>query len=176
MRLLHWLNQVLDRVCVVLGAFIGSQIPEFMQQYTQRLAGHVDELKGLLSGLHQAAARSGKTLDQYIHKFITNADPDFASQGEFMQGMVNRWQELHQALQHIMESSFWMKPYVFLKELNYPIAQSAFEAFQPGLNLTIEGMCYAGVGIIMGYAVYHCVSKCLAIGYGRAVSLFKQAV
>ncbi len=30
------------------GAAAGSQAPEFIQQYTQRLGGHVDELRGLV--------------------------------------------------------------------------------------------------------------------------------
>jgi hypothetical protein len=65
----------------VIGAFVASQIPEFIQQYTQRLAGHVNELYRLLNQMRQVASYSNKTLDQYIQKFITSSDPDFARQG-----------------------------------------------------------------------------------------------
>lgn len=176
MKLLHFIGTLLDRVFVVLGAFVGSQIPEFMQQYQQRLAGHVDELNHLLSQLRQTAAYSGKSLEQYIQKFTLNSDPDFARQGEFMQGVVNRWQELHQALYHLSESSLWSRPYVFVKELQVDIAHSTLASFQPGMSLTIEGLCYTGIGILIGFTLYQILAKSLTLGGKRAVAIFKQSV
>ena len=43
-------------------AFAGSQIPQFMQQYSQRLAGHVAELQQLIDQLRSVAAHSNKSL------------------------------------------------------------------------------------------------------------------
>ncbi len=171
MKIFHFAENLLDRLCVVLGAFVGSQIPEFMQQYTQRLAGHVDELNHLLDQLRQVATYSNKTLEQYIEKFISNADLDFSRQGEFMQGVVNRWQELHQALNHLMQSSIWSRPYIFIKDLQYDIAQSTLTSFQPGINLSAEGLCYTGAGILISLALYHTLTKCLAIGYSRTLGI-----
>ncbi|CUI16805.1 conserved hypothetical protein [Candidatus Protochlamydia naegleriophila] len=176
MKCWQLMDRILDRLFVVMGAFIGSQIPEFMQQYTQRLAGHVSELNHLLDGLRQVAANSGKTLEEYIHKFVINGDPDFVRQGEFMQGMVSRWQELSQALTHLTESSFLGRPFVFFTELNYPIAKAAFAAYQPGLNLTLEGLSYTGIGILTGYFFYQLLSKIVAIGCRRAVSFIRPGV
>ena len=176
MKLIPSLGSLLDRVCVVAGAFVGSQIPEFMQQYVQRLSGHVNELHRLLSQMRQVASYSNKTLEQYIHKFISSPDPDFARQGEFMQGMFYRWEELNQALSHLTHASMWIRPYTFLKELQYDIAQSTLESFQPGLNLNVEGLCYAGLGILIGWAFYQVVSKCIILGCLRAVAIFKQSV
>lgn len=176
MKLLQFMGTLLDRLFVVLGAFAGSQIPPFMQQYQQRLAGHVEELNHLLNQLRQIAADSGKSLEQYIQKFVSNGDPDFVRQGEFMQGVVNRWQELHQALYHLGESSIWSRPYVFVKELHYDIAHSTFMSFQPGMSLTIEGLCYTGIGILVGLTLYQILAKCLTVGGMRAVAIFKQSV
>ncbi|WP_068469554.1 DUF2937 family protein [Candidatus Protochlamydia phocaeensis] len=174
MRFLRFLDALLDRLFVVLGAFAGSQIPEFMQQYTQRLAGHVEELRHLLDGLRQIALHSNKSLEQYIQKFSASPDPDFARQGEFMQTMLQRWEELNQALLNLVQSPMWERPYVFMRDLNYPIAKATLHAFQPGLNLTIEGLCYTGIGLLIGFGLYKALSTLFALGYTRVTSLFKQ--
>ena len=176
MKMMHFIGSLLDRLCVILGAFIGSQIPQFMQQYSQRLAGHVDELHHLLNNLRQLATHSDKTLEQYIQKFATNADPDFAHQGEFMQQLVGRWQELEHALYHLVHSSIWARPYFFLKDLQTDIAQATLLSFQPGISLNLEGLCYAGAGVLIGLAFYHLVEKCVRIGFSRAVAMVKPSI
>ncbi len=176
MGFLRVFGSLIDRLFVVAGAFIGSQVPEFMNQYTQRLSGHVAELDHLLQNLRQAAAFSNKTLEQYIQKFLTNSDPDFSHQGEFMQTMLTRWQDLSLSLQKMTESSMWSRPYVFFNYLNYDIAKSTLASYNPGLSLTIEGLCYTGMGLVIGFLIYQSLAKCLQMGSNRVVTLFKQTV
>lgn len=173
MKVIYSISSLLDRFFVVAGAFIASQIPEFIQQYMQRLSGHVNELHRLLNQTRQVASYSNKTLEQYIQKFQSSSDPDFARQGEFLEGMVERWEELNQTLIHLTHSSAWIRPYVFLKELQSDIAHSTFLSFQPGINLSMEGLCYAGVGIVLGWAFFQLLTTCLQKGCARAVAIFK---
>lgn len=176
MKIFSFINNLLDRLFVVAGAFLGSQIPQFIQQYTQRLAGNVDALQKLLTQLRNIALFSSKSLEQYIQKFRDSSDPDFISQADFMQGILMRWQDLHQTLDHLTQSSIWLRPYYFLKDLQPDVAHSTLESFQPGLSLTIEGLCYAGVGMILGWAFYQLISKSIAFGYTHALAIFKQSV
>ena len=176
MKIFSFIGNVLDRLCIVAGAFIGSQIPQFMQQYTQRLAGHVEALQKLIDQMRQIASFSNKTLEQYIEKFKESSDLDFSRQGDFMQGIVTRWQELHQALNHLTQSSIWLHPYYFLKDLQPDIAHSTLASFQPGLSLTIEGLCYAGIGMILGWIFYQTLSQLIIFGYTRAQTIFKQNI
>lgn len=175
MKLLFSLGSLVDRLCVVVGAFLGSQIPEFMHQYTQRLAGHVDELQRLLNQMRQVAFYSNKTLEEYISKFTSSSDSDFVHQGQFMQGMVSRWEELHQALFQIMHSSMWGRPYAFWKGFQSDIAHSTLASFQPGINLSLEGLCYAGIGILIGWASYQMTAKCIKFGCTRTLAIFKRS-
>ena len=41
----RFIDTSLDRVFSILGAAAFSQVPEFIQQYLQRLGGHLDEAK-----------------------------------------------------------------------------------------------------------------------------------
>lgn len=176
MKIIQLIGSLLDRLLVVLGAFAGSQIPEFMQQYTQRLGGHVHELNRLINQLHGLALQSHKTLEQYIHKFLYNSDMDFIQQGEFMNQMLIRWENLDQILYRLNHSSIWERPYVFLTTLQSDIAESTLASFQPGLNLNLEGLSYAIIGMLGGWIFYQILSKCLISGWSRGKSLFKQSL
>lgn len=153
------IGSLIDRLFVVAGAFIGSQLPSFIQQYTQRLSGHVEELSRMVNTLRQAAAQSDKTLEQYIAKFISSSDPDFSKQGEFMQSMVVRWQELSISLRQLNETTLWNKSLVFFKGWSSDIVKATFASFQPSLSLTVEGFAYTAIGFFIGYLAYRALKK-----------------
>lgn len=154
-------NYFVDRLCVVIGAFAGSQVPAFMQQYTQRLIGRVDELNLLMKNLQQLAFFSNKSLSAYIEKFLSNADPDFVQQGLFMQEIVTRWQHLNQALNHLQTATIWQRPFIFLQNIQNDIANSTFNSYQPGFSLTTESAIYALIGICIGVSAYQLLLKIL---------------
>lgn len=176
MRFFWFMGGLLDRLFVVAGAFLGSQIPAFIQQYSQRLSGHVDELNHLLKWMQESANHSGKTLEQYMVKFLHSTDPDFIQQGLFMKSVISRWKIFSTSLNHLQESSLWSKFYIFLKEMQYEVAQPTFLSFQPNLALSLEGFCYTGIGILVGYVFYHIVIKIFGFGVGRALSFVKQGI
>jgi predicted exporter len=150
-------NGIMDRIFIVAGAFFGSQIPQFMQQYTQRLAGHVEELHYLLDQIRLIA--SHRNLDQYIYKFLSSSDQDFVQQGVFMQTLFSRWQNLSSALQALNESSLFTKPFVWMKHFDYDMAWATLKSYQPGFSLTLEGIYYTFLGILFGFLLYQLISK-----------------
>lgn len=159
-----------DRISVVLGAFIGSQIPQFMQLYTQRLAGYVDALQTLLNQLQQMASLSHKTFEQFVLKFKESGDLDFAKQAEFMQYIFNRHNALQQTVDHLTNGSIWLRPYYLLRDFQTDIARSTLDAFDFGFNFTLEGLCYALSGMFLGWFAYHGLLKCCRVCLGRIVN------
>lgn len=166
---------VFERLLIVVGAFLGSQIPMFMHQYKQRLEGHAEELQHLLENMRLIASYSNKTLPEYITKFLDNPDPDFSKQGEFLQMMMQRWQNLSEALLHLRESPIWEQPYFFIKYFNKNIAEATLNSFQPGLSLTLEGLCYTGLGILVAYISYQTLVKILKKMTRRTQAAFKRS-
>lgn len=67
-------DYVLVRASAALGAAIGSQLPEFAQQYLQRLGGHLGEAARQLKEHTKVAKESGITLTEMIGNF---APPSF---------------------------------------------------------------------------------------------------
>ncbi len=75
-------ERILDRVLCAVGAIGFSQFPEFIQQYLQRLEGHLDEARLAVDRFKDAAAQSGMTLDQLIAGASQNPDPSIGKLGE----------------------------------------------------------------------------------------------
>lgn len=149
-----WLLEITDRIFVVGGALLFSQLPLYMQQYEQRLAGHIDELRYQLDAIRKLALQSGKTLDQYIDKFISNADADFSSHGTFIHAMQLRFVKLSDALSQLNEASVFRKPFAFFRHFDLSMGKASLYDFKPGLLLTVEGICYAVLGMAAGYALF----------------------
>jgi hypothetical protein len=110
--LLGAVEGLLDRALCVIGAVIFSQVPEFMQQYLQRLGGHLDEARRQLQQFQQAAAQSGLTLDRLIGQTSANADPAVARLGGVMTAAVARVDALQTAQSAIQHASLWNRPFV----------------------------------------------------------------
>lgn len=150
-KFIGWL---FDRLSVVAGAWIGSQIPQFFQQYIQRLGGHIDELSYLKSQLNLYAGRSHKNLAQYTQKFLSEPDADFHLQGQFIQDIISRLDRLSNSLHSLLNSTDWNRLYRFFSEMDTETAKATLRSFQPGFSMSLEGVVYTGLGIILGYALY----------------------
>ena len=161
---------LLDRALCVIGTVLFSQIPEFMQQYLQRLGGHLDEARRQLEQFHQAAAQSGLTLERLINQTATNPDPAVAKLGGVMTESIMRVDTLTAAQAALQQASLWSRPFVFVQHIDTSIARSTWAIFQPAVPTTIEGLVYALLGMLTLLAVYH-----LGIKYPVRQSLARRA-
>lgn len=159
MSVLRILNGFMDRIFVVSGAFLGSQFPTLMQQYSSRLSGHINELQYQIGAWRKMAALSNKTLSEYLYKFSSNSDSDFVRHGEHMQTMIARFNDLSHSQQAFNESTIWSRPFIFIANLNGEIFQSTLHSFTPQMTLTLEGAYYTVLGLIFGYIVYQLLIK-----------------
>lgn len=157
------LEHMMDRLAAVLGAFLFSQFPMFLQQYLQRLAGHRDELKHTLKMIEQASLSSGKTVQEYIAKFLVNPDPDILQQGQWLEQLFARSRHLDSAYGAIEHAPFYLKPWEFLIHFQPEIAKSTFHSFQPGFTTTWEGISYALIGCLFGIFAYRFLMSCFGM-------------
>lgn len=172
--MLNWIGGLLDRGCAVAGALLFSQLPLFMQQYTQQLSGHVAELNLQVSAIQQAATHSGKTLEQFIQKFVESADPDFFRQGEIMLAMVNRWHNFSDAYKALYESSIFTKPLEFLYHFDFEIASNTWSHYTFGIPFNLEGLIFALIGIAFGYVIFSMIRKIFSSVWLLLTSPFKR--
>jgi hypothetical protein len=148
-------ERLLDRVLCVTGAVLFSQFPEFMQQYLQRLEGHLDEARLVLSRFKDAATQSGMSLDQLVAGASQNPDPSMGKLGGVIRQAIARVDTLQGADTALRQASTWTRPFVFLEHVDGGIARATLAIYRPAVPTTIEGLAYAGLGIVLIMTLYH---------------------
>src|SRR5947209_4121651 len=83
----------LRRIAALIGLFFGivaSQVPEYAQQYRQRLGGAIDELNALIAGYDANATQSGKTREDAISGMQKSEDRFAQVSGDQMRDTIAR--------------------------------------------------------------------------------------
>jgi hypothetical protein len=148
-------ERLVDRILCVAGAVLFSQLPEFMQQYLQRLEGHLDEARLVLSRFRDAAAQSGMSLDQLVAGSSQNPDPSMGRLGAVVGQAIARVDALSAADTALRQASAWTRPFVFLAHMDGGIARATLSIYRPAVPTTAEGLTYAGFGVVCALALYH---------------------
>ncbi|MBP7583726.1 MAG: DUF2937 family protein [Spirochaetes bacterium] len=167
-KLLAPVDGLADRICAVTGALLFIQVPVFITHYMQRLGGHVDELTRVVNQYRASAADNGKSLEEYVRRFLSSSEGDFVSAGKNMQFNIDRLADITQALEHLTTSGPAGKFFYFIKDIDIDIARATMRNFTPGLNISLEGAVYALCGLLFGMLVYFAVKKLAAL-LGRKV-------
>jgi hypothetical protein len=126
----------------VAGAAVGSQFPAFVQQYLQRLGGYRD---GLWQSLEEMA-RAGTPFDNPARIAIEQ-----------------RFLGVDQALNELTLNTGFARLVTFLENVDREVARATANAFQPGIQLSPEGLAFAGIGLVLGVTVFH-----LIVGTGKS--------
>ncbi len=146
---------LIDRLLCVVGAVLFSQLPEFIQQYVQRLGGHLDEARRQLDQFREVAAKSGLTLDELAARSQANAEATVARLGQLIHDTAARVDALAAADAAIRDASILTRPFVFFRHADLSIARATWTIFRPAVPTTVEGMLYAAMGVLMILAFYH---------------------
>ena len=150
-------DSIMDRVLCVIGALAFSQAPEFMQQYLQRLGGHLDEARRQLEQFRNVAQQSGLTLDRLIAQTAANHDAAVAKLGGVMSESVTRVEALESAQHAIQHASLWTRPFVFLRHVDADIAEATWSIYKPAMPTTVEGLIYAALGLFLLLGLYQAI-------------------
>jgi hypothetical protein len=155
---------VIDRVLCVVGAVLLSQGPEFMQQYLQRLGGHLNESQRQLVSFHDAARQAGLPFEQFVAQTKANTDAGVSQLGKVMERTTERTASLQAAHDSLLAASPWSRPFVFVRHLDYEIGRATWSVYKPAVPVTLEGLIYALGGMLIFLLFYHLgVKKVLAL-------------
>jgi hypothetical protein len=137
---------------VLLGASL-SQFPEFSQQYAQRLGGAVDELTLMTENFDAAAAREGVTREQAFALYDNSTDTFLNEQGQDMRLVFARQARLSAHLEALEQANAFEELLSFAQYYDPQIASRAWQAFQPAVPITPEGLMFGGAGLLGGYGL-----------------------
>jgi hypothetical protein len=146
---------LVDRLLCVIGAASFTQVPEFIQQYLQRLGGHLEEARRQVEGFTKIASMSQLTPRELIERTAQNPDEAVARLSLVMREALERVEHLAAAEAAIRSASMWSRPFVFLAHLDPEIASATWAIYRPAMPTTVEGLVYAGFGILVIWALYY---------------------
>lgn len=161
-------ENLLDRLLCVAGAVAFSQFPEFIQQYLQRLGGHLDEARRQVEEFTRTAAQSRLSLPEFIARTHRNSDEAVAKLGDVMQHAVDRVDQLSFANAAIHNASIWERPFVFLRHVDTEIASATWSIYKPAVPTTTEGLIYAVIGVVCTLCLYYGAIKYPTLAVLRA--------
>jgi hypothetical protein len=148
----------LRRIAALIGLFFGivtSQLPEYAQQYRQRLGGAIDELNTLIARFEAEAGQSGMNQEQGITHLQQSDDRFVQQRGDQMHDTIMRRDRLEKQAQDFAKAGPVGRVLVLAEEFDPQIAARAYQAYEPAVPTTSEGLIAGIVGFIFGGGLLH---------------------
>ena len=149
---------LLRRLALAVGlacGLIGTQAPEFAQQYRQRLAGAVDELSRVVATFDAEARAKDLTPDQAIQRLEANGDPLAKERGRDMADDKARLAHLQKALAAYTSGGPVRRLFATLETFDAATARRAWGDFQPAVPTTFESLVVGVIAWVFGWAATH---------------------
>ena len=142
----------------VLAGLIGSQAPEFAQQYRQRLGGALEELNRMIAEFDAEVRAENLTPAEGLGRLEANADPLARERGEDMAKAIDRAKRLGEQLHALTSGGPLTRLYVVARDFDPEIAKSALDAYEPAAPLSLGALAAAGLAAFWGWAATHLIA------------------
>jgi hypothetical protein len=150
-----------SRLALFFGAIVGltaSQIPEYAQQYRQRLGGAIDELQQIVAEFDADSARIGLSEREGIARLTGNSDEFVRARGLQMNEITQRLQRLSSAKAAMAQAGSLGRLVALATDFDPLIARRAYASYEPAVPVTSEGFILGGVGLVSGYALFQALA------------------
>lgn len=140
-------------IAMAIGLMTGiatSQLPEYAQQYRQRLGGAIDELQTVVSRFESDARANNLTRDEAVQRLRGDPSDLTRRQGEAAQASIARLNDLSRQRQAMAEAGSFGR-IATLAQADPAIATAAWRDFEPAVPTTAEGVAIGGAGFLSGY-------------------------
>ncbi|WP_439574980.1 DUF2937 family protein [Phreatobacter sp.] len=144
------LRRIVFFLALVIG-LVGSQVPEFAQQYRQRLGGHIDELNRMLADFDAETARLSLSREAGIDRLAGNPDSLARQRGEQVRADAERAARLQDQLRAYEQAGPFWRLATFARRYEPEIARRAADQFEPAVPVTAEGLAAAFGGFLLGW-------------------------
>ncbi len=139
----------------LMAGLIGSQGPEFAQQYRQRAGGALDELRRIVAGFDAEAAGEGLTPPEGVKRLEAESDPLARRRGEDMERTIERANRLEAQLAALASAGPLKRLYVMIEDFDPGIARNTLDNYEPAAPLTFEALVAAVVAALFGWTATH---------------------
>lgn len=139
--MLALINNIIDRCFFTVTFILGVQLPEFIQQYQQRLAGHLTEAKMQLAQFEVIAQQHfDGSLVTMISRYKDNSEASIINTGELIERLSARVEYLNSHLAQVMGSDYLQSVYLFILHVDKQIAAGTMEHFAMAIPLELSAI------------------------------------
>lgn len=160
-------KRLLSMAGAVLAAVAVSQVPEYTQQYAQRLGGAIDELTAIIERFDEDASASGLSRQEGLERYLASSDEFIADRGQSMQVIFDRHQLLVSQREALHNSSPIDRVSAMARYFDNDVGAAALEEFKPAVPVNTEGLTFAAVGLGLGYALVWSAWSLAALPFRR---------
>ncbi len=136
----------------VLAGLIGSQGPEFAQQYRQRLGGALEELNRIVAEFDAEARGENLTRAEALGRLERNDDPLARERGEDMRKAIDRDRRLSEQIEAMNSAGPLMRLYLVATNFDPRIARSTLDNYEPAEPLSFGALAAGGLAALWGWA------------------------
>lgn len=133
----------------VAGLAVFSQAPEFAQQYYQRLAGAVEELRIVVNDFDKEAQGQAMSREQALASLTGSKDGFAIARSKSMNKTISRFNSLDLQFQGMTNATPLLRPVEILKYPDSTILKGVWSIFKPAAPLSSSGLIYGGVGALV---------------------------
>lgn len=135
------LATLIDRCLFTVFFILGLQLPEFMQQYTQRLSGHLHEAHYQLDQFQAIANNQFQgNLLALIKRYQSNADNVFQQTGQMIENLVLRIEGFNQSLTNLQQGDYPDRLYYFVTQIDPELAAATLKQYQLAVPLDMHAL------------------------------------
>lgn len=166
------LNSTVEYLLFTLGFVVAVQLPEFIQQYKQYIAGKVSESAWHLDSYQKIADKSfGGDIEVLIAQYLKSDQLAIQQTGHFVADLSQRYQSLSQLLADLNSNSYFTQLTEFVRQMNVEDAQTVISYYQLAIPLTVEalssGVVLAFLLIWLKIALFALLAKAVPITKSR---------
>ena len=145
-------------VALVVG-FAMTQLPEFVEQYRQRLGGAIDELSAVIARFDADSAQQSLTEAGGIDRLKANPERFVQQRGEQMEENVERLQRLRDAQARFKSDGPVTRLMTFATDYDGRLARGTFRDFEPAVPASVEAFVLGFVGFLFGGSIAHLAGR-----------------
>jgi hypothetical protein len=142
------------RLAFAIGLFcalIGTQAPEFVQQYRQRLAGAIDELTRVVAAFDDEAASQSLAPHQAIARLEANSDPLVRARGADMDDDIGRLDRLKASLAAMRNAAPLQRVALLARNFDSSTALQTWRDFEPAIPTSAEAAAVGALAFCAGW-------------------------
>ncbi|MQT13345.1 DUF2937 family protein [Segnochrobactrum spirostomi] len=157
-------------LAIILALLVGAafaQVPEFGQQYRQRLGGAIGELQAIIAGFDQDAKAHGLDRQAALARLRQNQDLVVQDQAVRMAGIAARLDKLEAQDEAYRTAGPFGRLVAILDNYDPTLVEGTLASYEPAIPTTLEGAVTAGAGFFATLIVLSLGGQTFALVFRR---------